>query len=191
VRKAVLVLHVICGIGWMGVDIALLVLLITARTTSDPALVISGFNAIRMIVPVAVPPLSLGILLTGIVLGLGTRWGLVRYWWVLIKLLLSLVMTILVFMSLIPGVNSIAVLSATTSSADAVRASLGTLPTMMMFPPIVSFLMLGAAAILSIFKPWRHTPWSRENSAVPKPLPLNVMPSTDQVEEAGQPINAA
>jgi hypothetical protein len=166
-RKALLVLHAICGIGWMGVDIALLVLLITARTTNDAALVVSGFNAIRMIVPIAVPPLSLGILVTGLILGLGTRWGLVRYWWVLVKLLLSLVMTVLVFVSLVPGVNSIAVLSATTTSADAVRASLGTLPTMLLFPPVVSFLMLGAAAILSIFKPWRRTPWSRESGPEP------------------------
>jgi hypothetical protein len=162
-RKAVLVLHVVAGIGWMGVDIALLVLLITARTTNDAALVVSGFNAIGMIVPIAVPPLSLSILGTGIILGLGTRWGLVRYWWVLVKLLLSLVMTVLVFVSLIPAVSNMTVLSATTISADAVRASLGTLPTMLLFPPIVSFLMLGVAAILSIFKPWHRTPWSSES----------------------------
>jgi hypothetical protein len=162
-RKAVLVLHVVAGIGWMGVDIALLVLLISARTTNDAALVVSGFNAIGMIVPIAVPPLSLSILVTGIILGLGTRWGLVRYWWVLVKLLLSLVMTVLVFVSLVPAVSSMTVLSATTISADAVRASLGTLPTMLLFPPIVSFLMLGVAAILSIFKPWHRTPWSSES----------------------------
>lgn len=52
-------------------------------------------------------------------------------------------------------------------SADAVRASLGSLPTQLMFPPIVSFMMLGAATILSIFKPWRRTPWSRETSSGP------------------------
>jgi hypothetical protein len=118
-----------------------------------------------MIVPVAVPPLSLSILATGLILGLGTPWGLVRYWWVLVKLILSLVMTVLVFTSLVPGVNSIEVLSAAGMSADAVRASLGPLPTQLMFPPVVSFLMLGAAAILSIFKPWSRTPWSRETGA--------------------------
>jgi hypothetical protein len=165
-RKAVLVLHAVTGISWMGVDIALFVLLMTARTTDDPTLVVSGFNAIRIIVPVAVPPLSLGILVTGLILGLGTPWGLVRYWWVLVKLSLSLVMTVLVFLSLLPAINSIPVLSVTPMSADAVRASLGFLPTQLMFPPIVSFLMLGVATILSIFKPWRRTPWSRETSSV-------------------------
>lgn len=162
VRKSVMVLHTVAGIGWMGVDIALLALLITARTTDDPALVVSGFNAIGIVVPVAVPPLSLLILLTGILQGLGTPWGLVRYWWVLVKLVLSLVMTVLVFLSLLPGIREMTVLADTTMSADALRASLGSLPNTLMFPPIVSFLMLGTAAILSIFKPWGRTPWSRE-----------------------------
>jgi hypothetical protein len=38
----------------------------------------------------------------------------------------------------------------------------GALPTMLLFPPVVSFLILGTATILSIFKPWHRTPWSRE-----------------------------
>ena len=164
-RKSLLVLHAVCGIGWMGVDIALLVLLLTARNSSDAALVASAFNAVRMIVPVAVPPLSVGILVTGLLLGLGTPWGLLRYWWVLVKLVLSLLMTVLVFTSLVPGVTSMAVLSTSGTSADAVRAGLGTLPTMLLFPPVVSFLMLGVAAILSIFKPWHRTPWSRETGS--------------------------
>jgi hypothetical protein len=37
-----------------------------------------------------------------------------------------------------------------------------TIASTLMFPPIVSFLMLGVAAVLSIFKPWRRTPWSHE-----------------------------
>ena len=161
-RKGVLVLHVISGICWMGVDIAVFILLMRARTSDDAALVVSGFNAIRMIVPVAVPPLSLSILITGVLLGLGTTWGLIRYWWVLVKLCLSLIMTLLVFVSLVPGVNALAKLDLSTLSADAVRASLGDAPTQLMYPPIVSFLMLGTATILSIYKPWRRTPWSQE-----------------------------
>ncbi len=157
-----MVLHAISGIGWMGVDVALFVLLMNARTTDDPALVASAFNAIAMIVPVAVPPLSLGVLVTGLLLGLGTRWGLIRYWWVLVKLTLSLIMTLLVFTSLLPAVTGFAVLSAANLSAEALRASLDPLPTMLMFPPVVSFSMLGIAALLSIFKPWSRTPWSRE-----------------------------
>ncbi|MEZ4616013.1 MAG: hypothetical protein R2867_10995 [Caldilineaceae bacterium] len=166
-RKLTLVLHVVSGIGWMGVDMALLVLLLTALTTDDPALIASGFNAIRMIVPVAVPPLSLAILATGLLLGLGTPWGLLRYWWVLVKLILSLIMTVLVFVALVPGVNEINVLVAGGSSADALRATLGDLPTGLLFPPVVSFLMLGTATVLSLFKPWGRTPWTHSGRTKP------------------------
>ena len=160
-RKALLVLHVVSGISWMGVDIALLALLLTARTTDDATLVFSALNAIRIIVPLAVPSLSLSILVTGVLLGLGTTWGLFRYWWVLVKLILSLIMTLLVFVSLVPGVNQMALLDISITSADAMRASAGSVTTGLMYPPVVSFLMLGTATVLSIFKPWRRTPWSR------------------------------
>jgi hypothetical protein len=160
-RKGVMVLHAVSGISWMGVDIAILILLLTARTSDDVTVVVSGFNAIRMIVPIAVPPLSLSILITGVILGLGSSWGLIRYWWVLVKLCLSLIMTVLVFVSLVPGVNQIALLDITTVSADTVRASLGDIPTQLMYPPMVSFLMLATATVLSIYKPWRRTPWAR------------------------------
>lgn len=159
-RKAVLVLHILSGIGWVGVDIAVFTLLLTARASTDATLVASAFNAIRIVVPVAVPPLSLGILVTGLLLGLGTPWGLLRYWWVVVKLGLSLVMTVLVFTSLVPGVGEIGTLALTTASADAVRASLGPLPDQLMYPPVVSFLMLSVATALSVFKPGRRTPWS-------------------------------
>jgi hypothetical protein len=47
-------------------------------------------------------------------------------------------------------------------SADALRSSPGALLTVPLFPPLVSLLMLDTAVILSIFKPWRRTPWSKE-----------------------------
>lgn len=143
---------------------ALLALLLSARTTDDAVLVVSGFTAIRIIVPAVIPSLSLAILASGLLLGLGTRWGLLRYWWVFVKLLLSLVMTALVFVALVPAVSGIAIQAAAGASAQAVRDSLGPLPTMLLFPPVVSFLMLGVATVLSVYKPWRHTPWSRECS---------------------------
>lgn len=160
-RKTILVLHIISGISWMGIDIALFTLLMTGRSSNDATLVISAFNAIRIIVPAAVPALSISILVTGLILGLGTPWGLFRYWWVFVKLILSTIMTVLVFVSLVPGVNEIAGLDLTVTSADAVRASLGSIPDTLMYPPIVSFSMLGVAAILSVFKPWKFTPWSK------------------------------
>ena len=89
-------------------------------------------------------------LLTGIVLGLGSRWGLVRYWWVAAKLALNLVLTGLVLVALAPEV---------AAHADQARQFQAGLPALLevgqlVFPPIVSPAALLLALVLAVFKPW-------------------------------------
>jgi hypothetical protein len=169
-RKAAIVLHIVCGVGWMGADIALFILLMTGLTTDDGAIAASCYVAVSVFVPVAVPVLSLGMLGSGLLLGWGTKWGVLRYWWVVVKLALAVTMVALVFFSLIPGVDELSNPDA-TQSADAVRDSLGSAPTQMLFPPVVSFAMLATATILSVFKPWRRTPWSKPDLGRPHASP--------------------
>lgn len=160
VRKWLIVLHMVLGIGWMGADIALCVLLMKGRTTADAIEAISSYTAVALIVPPVVPVLSIGILLTGLLLGWGTSWGLTRYWWVFIKLVLSVAMTAMVYIGLLPTVHSLPAI-AHLASADAVRAALGPLTIQLMFPPTISFALLCVATALSIFKPKKPTPWSK------------------------------
>jgi hypothetical protein len=47
-------------------------------------------------------------LASGVVLGLGTKYGLVRYWWAAIKLALNVVLVVLVMFALRPGVVEMA-----------------------------------------------------------------------------------
>lgn len=158
-RKVTLLVHIVSGVGWMGLDVGLFLLLLTGLTTDDGQLAAACYRAVAVIVPVAVPVLSLGMLLTGLLLGWGTKWGLLRSWWVVVKLALGVILTVLVFVALVPGVNDLATPDPTTS-AGAVRDVIGEATTGLMFPPIVSFTMLGFASVLSIFKPWGRTPWS-------------------------------
>jgi hypothetical protein len=152
-RQAVLVLHIVSAVGWIGVDLALLPLVLTGLTTNDGATAAAAFEAVAILVPWTVPALSVLIVTTGVLLGLGTKWGLVRYWWVAVKLVISLILTTLVFTSLLPAVTSIDVASG--SSGDAVRAALDD-PTVFLYPPVVSSLMLLTAVVLSVTKPrWK------------------------------------
>lgn len=159
-RKSVMVLHIISGIGWMGADVAIFLLLLTGLTTNDGETAAACYIAVGVFVPIAVPILSLSMLASGILLGWGTKWGLLRYWWVFVKLVIALTMTVLVFASLVPGINDLEVAFVTGASADSVRDSTGSAREQLMYPPIVSFLLLGFAVILSIFKPWKRTPWA-------------------------------
>ena len=149
-RKGVLVLHVASGGAWLGVDVVMGVLIFTAVARDDPATRALSYRALEV---VAVGPLlacGLVCLLTGIVLGLGSRWGLVRYWWVMVKLVLNLVLTGLVLVALAPEV---------AAHADQARRFEAALPALLevgqlIFPPIVSPATLLVAVVLAVFKPW-------------------------------------
>ncbi len=155
-RKTILVLHIAGGVGWMGLDTGLLILAATGLTTGSARTAAACYTAIGLLVPPAVLTLSLTMLATGLMLGAGTKWGLLRYWWVLVKLALGLVLTALVFFALLPLTSALpeAVVSAGDGGGAAVREALGAVPVQLMFPPVVSFLTLGFALALSVFKPW-------------------------------------
>jgi hypothetical protein len=155
-RKAVLVLHIAGGVGWMGLDAGLLILAATGLTTDNGRTAASCYTAIGLIVPPAVLTLSLIMLAGGLILGMGTKWGLLRYWWVVVKLVLGLVLTGLVFFALLPATVALpeAVVLAGDGSGAAVRAALGAAPVHLRFPPIGTSLALAIALVLSDFKPW-------------------------------------
>jgi hypothetical protein len=91
-RKSILVVHIASAGAWLGIDVVMAVLVFTALGSDDRTKALS-YQALE---PVAVGPLlvtGLVCLLTGILLGLSSRYGLVRYWWVAAKLVLNLVLT--------------------------------------------------------------------------------------------------
>lgn len=163
-RRTVLVLHVLCGVGWMGLDIGLALLVATGMSTDQGATAAAAYTAARIVIPPVVPVLAGGMLVTGVLLGLGTRWGLVQWTWVLSKLVIGIVLTVLVAVALLPGV--LAIPTDLGGSAAEVRTAVGDEATGLMFPPVVSFLMLGASLVLSIWKPGGRTRWARVRTEV-------------------------
>ena len=89
-------------------------------------------------------------LVTGLLLGLGTKFGLVRYWWVATKLVLNLLLSTLVLVALRPGVHETADLARRLAAGEIASIPVGD----MIFPPIVSPLALMVAVTLSVYKPW-------------------------------------
>ena len=163
-RRAVLALHVLCGVGWMGLDLGLLVLVVTGATSDSGPVVAAAYTAARLVIPVVVPVLATGMLLTGGVLGWGTKWSLTEWTWVFTKLVIGLVLTVLVFVALVPGALSIPV--DLTGTAAQARAAVGGAGRDLVFPPAVSFAALAVALVLSIWKPWGRTRWARRRHEV-------------------------
>lgn len=75
----------------------------------------------------------------------GSRWGLVRYWWVAVKLATTTVMTCLVLFLLTPNVRALAAAPAELSTED---------PSSLLMGPAVSSALLVLNTLLSVYKPW-------------------------------------
>ena len=125
----------------------------------------AAYTAARLVIPLAVSALATGMLVTGVLLGLGTKWGLVQWWWVFVKLMIGVVLTALVFVALVPGALDIP--SGLVGSADQVRDQVGRSGEDLIYPPFVSFAALSFALVLSVFKPWQRTRWGRAKVAGP------------------------
>jgi hypothetical protein len=151
-RKWTMLTHLVAGLGWLGADIAFLILSITGLTSDDPALVAACYRAIHQFAVGLLFACGLGSLLSGLLLGLGSKYGLFRYWWVFIKLLLNLILVTLVLVLLRPVADKAAARSEHIDGSLPDR--LGMLPTNLMFPPIVSITALLLASYLGLFKPW-------------------------------------
>ena len=151
-RKATLIAHIVSAGAWLGIDVMVAVLVLTGRfgTTGE----VRGLAYQALGTFVVWPMLGSGLicLSTGIVLGLGTRWGLVRYWWVAVKLVLNLVLCTLILVALRPGMGEVADYGRALSTGGDVTAP-GAVSDMF-FPPAVSLTALTFATVLAVAKPW-------------------------------------
>ena len=147
-RKGFLVVHIVSAGTWIGIDVVMAVVVFTALLADDYTKALS-YRALEMFVVWPLLASGLVCLASGIVLGLGTKWGLLRYWWVAVKLALNLVLVALVTFALRPGVSEMAERGQRFMTGEAASLAVGDL----IFPPIVSPSRALVATILAVFKP--------------------------------------
>jgi hypothetical protein len=93
-RKAALTAHVTFSLGWFGAVAAFLALALVGMGSTDRDLVRASYLVMGGTTWFVIVPLAFASLITGVVSSLGTRWGLFRYYWIVIKLLITLVATV-------------------------------------------------------------------------------------------------
>ncbi|MFG3497737.1 hypothetical protein [Streptomyces sp. NPDC047928] len=165
-RKAVLTAHVATSVGWLGAVVAYLALDIAAVTGEDTDAVRGAYLAMDVVVRYAIVPLALATVAIGIVNALGTSWGLFRHYWVVVKLLL----TVLAAGVLLMEARTVARLADAAASGADPLALPGTLPH-----SVGGLAVLLVTTAVSVFKPrgmtrygWRETQaGSRTNTPVP------------------------
>ena len=88
-RRSLLVVHVLSSVGWFGAVAAFLVLAVAGLGSGDTQVVSAMYVSAQLITWYVIVPLGVLSFVSGVVQALGTRWGLVRHYWVLMKLVLT------------------------------------------------------------------------------------------------------
>lgn len=101
-RKLLMVVHLIVAVGLLGSDLGILVLVADGWRGADPVTVYPAAHLVSVVVLV---PLALLAVATGVLQGLLTPWGLLKHWWVTIKLVLTLAGTVLALLVLTPSLT--------------------------------------------------------------------------------------
>ena len=85
VYKLLLAAHIIVSVGWLGIVFAKLVLGLAAVRSGAPEVSDALYLSME-VVNLAFPPAAIGTIVTGVLLSLGTKWGLLQHYWVATKL---------------------------------------------------------------------------------------------------------
>jgi hypothetical protein len=142
-RTALLTVHIVASVGAIGAALVLLAFGIAGLRGADPRTV---YPAAHLVERWVIAPLAVLALGTGLVQALLSRFGLVRYWWVAIKLTITSALAAVVFLVLEPGLAETAA-AETLTDAQRTRVAL--------FPAVAVALLL-VNVVLGLSKPdWR------------------------------------
>ena len=165
-RKFALAAHITLAVGWIGAVAGYIALDLAAATSRDSQTLRACYLAMGLIAWYVIFPLALASLLSGLVMALGTKWGLFRHYWVLISLLLTIIATVVLLVET-QTISYFADKAAdpTTSSED-LRALGSTL-----VHSVGGTVVLLVILVLNAYKPrgmtrygWRkqHSPYGRK-----------------------------
>jgi hypothetical protein len=146
VRKCALTLHVTFSVGWLGAVLAYLALVVAALNSKDSKIGYVAWISMDLIGWYVIVPLALASLITGIIMSLVTQWGVLRHYWVIFKLVLTVFATVILLQTM-PGVSVQADLVSETSSFN-----IGGLQSQLLHAG-GGLVVLGVITVLSVFKP--------------------------------------
>jgi hypothetical protein len=152
-RKFALTTHVTFSVGWLGAVAGFLALSIAGLTSGDAQIVRAAYVAMKLTTWFVIVPLSFASLLTGIVQALGTTWGLFRHYWILIKLLLNILATVILLLHTQPIDRLAAAVARTTLSSTDLRP----VRIQLVVDAGAALLALLVATTLSVYKPQGRT----------------------------------
>ena len=154
-RRFTFTAHVLSSVGWVGAVLVFLALAIIGMNGEDERAVRGVYLVMEPLAWSVLVPLAFASLVSGVVMSLGTTWGLFLHYWVVFKLLITVfaTMVLLIYMRTFAHMAAVAAdpavdLSVVRSPSPIVHA-------------VLALLILLVATVLAVYKPRGITPYGR------------------------------
>lgn len=154
-RKIALTAHVTASVGWLGALAVFLAHAVVGLVSDDKHMVHAADLAMGLSAWFVILPLCIGSLVTGLIQALSTPWGLIRHFWVVAKLFLTVVATVVLLLKLGP----IRYLGDLATDIGTSGMDLTGLRTSVLVHAFGGLIVLLTTTTLAIFKPRGMTPY--------------------------------
>ena len=158
-RKLTFTTHVTTSVGWIGAVLVFLALAAIGLSSPDERTVRGAYLLMAPAAWFVLVPLAHASLLSGIMLSLGTAWGLFRHYWVVLKLVITAFSTVilLIYMGTFRQMAGVA-------ADPVVELGLVRNPSPLLHA-VLALVLLLAATVLAIYKPFGTTPYGTRQLA--------------------------
>lgn len=147
-RKIALTAHVVSSVGWVGAVAGFLALAVAGISSPHASSVRGVYLAMDLTTWYVIVPLAFASLATGVISSLGTPWGLLRHYWVVIKLIVTVFSTIILMIHMRP-IDALATAATTGNLGSTLRSP----QEMMVTASAIAVVALIVLTALSVYKP--------------------------------------
>jgi hypothetical protein len=151
-RRLTYTVHLMSSIGWTGAALVFLSLAVVGVTSRDEATVRGAYLVMAPAAWFVLMPLAHTSFLSGVALSLGTRWGLFRHYWIVLKLAITASSTVV----LLIYTRTFDQMAGTAADSDA-PLELVRNPSPIVHA-VLAIVLLSLATVLGIYKPFGMTP---------------------------------
>jgi hypothetical protein len=157
IRKLALTAHIISSVGWIGAVASFEALAISGLASRDPLTVRAAYVVMESMTCFVIVPFAFASLLTGLVLSLGTKWGLFRHYWILAKFLINIIGVVI----LLVHTRLISIVAGAAADRALIVTDLRGMRIQLVAIASAALLSLLAATTLAVFKPRGVTPYGQ------------------------------
>jgi hypothetical protein len=157
-RRLVLTAHITTSVGLLGAVASFLVLAVLGLTSANMLAARAAYLAMERVAWLVIVPLAFTSLLIGIVQSVSTAWGLFQHYWVIAKLALTLLVTVVLLLQM----KTIATMARAASESALLSADLHRLRLSLVIHAAGGLLVLLGPVALSVYKPAGKTRLGRK-----------------------------